>query len=75
MVTKKKVPAAFEEAIRLSSTNNRHLVNGLFALATHRVRVINLFNGSHPALLLSYGTNTRRKPTLLLRLPGVSLLR
>jgi len=35
----------------------------------------NLFSGSHPALPMSYGTKTRRKPTLLLRLAGLALLR
>jgi hypothetical protein len=35
----------------------------------------NLFSGSRPTLPMSYGTKTRRKPTLLLRLSGLSLLR
>jgi hypothetical protein len=36
---------------------------------------MHLFRGGHPALLMSYGTRTRRKPTLLLRLSGLFLLR
>lgn len=36
---------------------------------------MHLFSGSHPALLMSYGTKTRRKPLLLLRLSGLLLLR
>jgi hypothetical protein len=36
---------------------------------------MHLFSSSHPALLMSYGTKTRRKPMLLLRLSGLFLLR
>ena len=55
------MPAAFEEAIQLSSTNNRYLDNELFALATQRVRIINLFNASHPALLHPILQNLSRR--------------
>ena len=35
---------------------------GSFCPEGYRGGVINLFRGSHPTLLLSYGTKTRRKP-------------
>ena len=38
-------------------------------------RVIHLFSGSHPTLLMRYGTKTKRKPILWLRLSGLFLLR
>jgi hypothetical protein len=38
-------------------------------------RTGNLVSGGHPAIPMSYGTNTRRKPMLLLRLSGLLLLR
>ena len=46
----------------------------LFAPGKPGDRAIHLFSGSHPTLLASYGTNTRRKPLLLLRLSGLLLL-
>ena len=47
------------------------------ALCPEKIRggVINLFRGSHPTLLLSYGTKTKRKPMLLCRLSGLLLFR
>ena len=68
------MPAVFETAIRLVLPTTGILIE-LFALKIPRDRVNNLFRGSHPALLLSYGTNTRRKPMLLLQLSGLLLLR
>jgi hypothetical protein len=38
-------------------------------------RVNNLFSNGYPAMFVSYGTKTTRKPTLLLRLWGLLLLR
>ena len=35
---------------------------GSFCPEGYRGGVINLFRGSHPTLILSYGTKTRRKP-------------
>jgi len=68
------MPVVFETAIRLVLPTPGIALSALCP-EPHRNGAINLFRGSHPTLLLSYGTKTRRKPTLLLRLPGVSLLR
>jgi hypothetical protein len=74
----KKMPAAFETAIRrvLPTTGIKAVRNGSFlSQNSFRERRNNLFDGSHPAFPLSCGTNTRRKPRLLLRLSGLLLLR
>ena len=70
----KKMPVIFETAIRLVLPMPG-MSGGSFCPDAYRGGVINLFRGSQPTLLLSYGTKTRRKPTLLFRLSGVLLLR
>jgi hypothetical protein len=44
----------------------------LLFVAGHGERDTHLFSGSHPTFPVSYGTNTRRKPILSLRLSGLS---
>ena len=68
------MPVIFETAIRLVLPMPG-MGGGSFCPEPYRGGVINLFRGSHPTLLLSYGTKTRRKPTLLFRLSGVLLFR
>ena len=70
----KKMPIIFETAILLVLPM-AGMVGGSFCPEIYRGGVINLFRGSHPTLLLSYGTKTRRKPMLLFRLSGLLLLR
>jgi hypothetical protein len=60
-----------QKSIRPTSTV--HVL--LLFVACYGERDTNLFSGSHPTIPMSYGTNTRRKPQLLLRLSGVLLLR
>jgi hypothetical protein len=64
----------FETAIRLVLPMPG-MGGGSFCPEGYRDGVVNLFRGSHPTLLLSYGTKTRRKPILLFRLSRVLLLR
>ncbi|MEI7696451.1 MAG: hypothetical protein WCI64_12520, partial [Chlorobium sp.] len=61
-LSRKKCPSSSKRLFG-SSCQCRALCVALFALKQDRGGVINLFRGSHPTLLLSYGTNTRRKPT------------
>jgi hypothetical protein len=68
------MPVIFETALRLFLPMPG-IAGGSFCPDAYRGGVINLFRGSHPTLLLSYGTKTRRKPMLLFRLSGVLLLR
>lgn len=69
----KKTCTGFSKQKSICPTNPVHLME-LF-IAFYGEWDINLFSGSPPTLPMSYGTNTRRKPTLLLRLPGLALLR
>ena len=68
------MPVIFETAIRLVLPMPG-MGGGSFCPDAYRGGVINLFRGSHPTLLLSYGTKTRRKPILLFRLSGLLLFR
>ncbi len=66
------MPGAFETKIH-SPYQHRTFLK--IFVAFYSERDSNLFSGSRPTLPVSYGTNTRRKPILLLRLPGSLLLR
>ncbi len=71
---KYKMPVIFETA-NLLVLPMPGMAGGTICPEGYRGGVINLFRGSHPTLLLSYGTKTGRKPMLLFRLSGVLLLR
>ena len=71
---KYKMPVIFETA-NLLVLPMPGMAGGTICPEGYRGGVINLFRGSHPTLLLSYGTKTRRKPMLLFRLSGLLLLR